>query len=24
VRYRNIWIKELDLARPNTNFSREN
>ncbi len=24
VRYRNIWIKELDLARPNTNFNREN
>lgn len=23
VRYRNIWIKELNLARPNTNFSRE-
>jgi hypothetical protein len=24
VRYRNIWIKELDLARPNTQFSRDN
>lgn len=24
VRYRNIWIKELDLARPNTSFSRDN
>lgn len=23
VRYRNIWIKELTLDRPNTNFSRE-
>ncbi len=24
VRYRNLWIKEVDLQRPNTNFSREN
>ena len=24
VRYRNIWIKELNLERPQTNFSREN
>ncbi|MDP3073318.1 MAG: DUF1080 domain-containing protein [Opitutaceae bacterium] len=24
VRYRNIWIKELDLARPQTTFSPEN
>lgn len=24
VRYRNIWIKEMSLERPNTNFSREN
>jgi hypothetical protein len=24
VRYRNIWIKELSLERPNTNFTRKN
>jgi hypothetical protein len=24
VRYRNIWIKEMSLERPNTNFLREN
>lgn len=24
VRFRNIWIKELDLERPNSDFSREN
>lgn len=24
VRYRNIWIKEMSLERPNTNFAREN
>jgi len=23
VRFRNIWIKELDLASPNTSFSRD-
>ena len=24
VRYRNVWIKEMTLERPNTNFAREN
>lgn len=24
VRYRNVWIKEMSLERPNTNFAREN
>lgn len=24
VRYRNVWIKEMSLERPNTNFTREN